>query len=256
MPGCRDGHAGRCAAVYDALAERAAEAPIELDFPLGDGTVAKRKLTAGMLDANAFYALYGPDDRATFLRVLAAASRGQLLPMLRLAYSTLVIDPDDRAGRRRSDLVRRRLLRHHLPRLHRRAATTAKPMPRQIMEEAKAFAAARRICCGSISPSGWPAPSGPSVATRSGRRPMPAATIPTLILNADADPITPITMSYAILDHAKNAYMVAMEGGPHVIWGRGLHLPGRDRLQPAVRRHPAGGEGTGLPQDFIGAYSR
>ncbi len=32
-------------------------------------------------------------------------------------------------------------------------------------------------------------------------------------------------MSYAILDNAKNSYMVAMKNGPHVIWGRGLSCP-------------------------------
>ena len=32
-------------------------------------------------------------------------------------------------------------------------------------------------------------------------------------------------MSYSMLDHAKNAYLVAMESGPHVIWGRGLACP-------------------------------
>ena len=51
-----------------------------------------------MLEANAFYALYGPDDRATFLRALAAASRGELLPMLRLGYSNLAVDPETEEG--------------------------------------------------------------------------------------------------------------------------------------------------------------
>lgn len=48
---------------------------------------------------------------------------------------------------------------------------------------------------------------------------------PTIILNGDADPITPIEQSYRIMDNLQNGYMVAMQGGPHVIWGRGLACP-------------------------------
>jgi pimeloyl-ACP methyl ester carboxylesterase len=92
---CAKDMQGDAAAVYDALA---AKAPIEIDYPRGDGTTVKRKLTPAMLDANAFYALYGPDDRATFLRALAAASRGELLPMMRLAYSNLAVDPETEEG--------------------------------------------------------------------------------------------------------------------------------------------------------------
>ena len=70
---------------------------------------------------------------------------------------------------------------------------------------------AERLACAY-----WPK-RGPT------ERPKPYAggKFPTLILNADTDPITPITMSYSVLDHAKNAALVVMKNGPHVI---GLHL--------------------------------
>ena len=48
---------------------------------------------------------------------------------------------------------------------------------------------------------------------------------PTIILNGDADPITPIEQSYRIIDNLKNGYLIGMQGGPHLIWGRGLACP-------------------------------
>ena len=244
---------GDAAAFYADLAKRLAQGPIDLDFPLGDGTTAKRKLTGAMLEANAFYALYGPDYRAAFLRVLAAASRGQLLPMLRLAYSTLVIDPTTEQGV--PDPSWFGAAYYAVTCLdYTEGGEDREANARQIMADAKAFAEraphlsrvyfAERLACAF-----WP--EGGDT-----QRPVPFAggDYPTLILNADADPITPISMSYAVLDHVKNGYMVAMEGGPHVIWGRGRACPDEivysllfDGILPEAKEQLC-------RQDFIGAY--
>jgi len=251
IPGCREDMRGDAAAAYDALT---AKAPIEVDFPLADGALAKRQLTVAMLDANAFYALYGPDDRAAFLRALAAASRGQLLPMVRLAYSNLAIDPETEEGT--PDPTWFGAAYYAITCTdYGEGPADSEAAAREIMERARAFAPhaprllrfyfAERLACAF-----WPK-RGPK------ERPKPylGGDFPTLILNADADPITPITMSYAILDQAKNAYMVAMKNGPHVIWGRGLTCP--DEIVFGLMF-----DGT-LPeaseqfctQDFIGSYT-
>lgn len=218
---CAKDMQGDAAAVYDALA---AKLPVEVDFPRGDGTTVKRRLTSAMLDANAFYALYGPDDRASFLRALAAASRGALLPMLHLAYSNLALDPETEEGV--PDPAWFGAAYYAITCSDYGEGTQdSEETARQVIERAKAFAPhaprllrsyfAERLACAF-----WPK-RGPH------ERPKPYAggDFPTLILNADADPITPITMSYAILDNAKDSYMVAMKNGPHVIWGRGLSCP-------------------------------
>ena len=253
VPGCREDMKGDAGQVYADLAKRLKQGPIELDFPLGDGTTVKRKLTGAMLEANAFYALYGPDDRSAFLRVLAAASRGQLLPMLRLAYSTLVIDPATEQGV--ADPSWFGAAYYAITCLdYTEGGGDRDANARQIMAEAKAFAEraphltrvyfAERLACAY-----WP-DRGDT------KRPAPFAggDYPTLILNADSDPITPITMSYSILDYVKNGYMVAMEGGPHVIWGRGLSCPDEivysllfDGTLPEAKEQIC-------HQDFIGAY--
>ncbi|MBA3908590.1 MAG: hypothetical protein C0524_01635 [Rhodobacter sp.] len=88
---------GDPAKTCDDLAARLAVAPIPVDLRLSDGSIAKRDLTTAFLEGNAFYALYSPEGRAGFLRVLAAAGRGNLAPMLRLGYSNMYIDPETEA---------------------------------------------------------------------------------------------------------------------------------------------------------------
>jgi pimeloyl-ACP methyl ester carboxylesterase len=248
---CAKDMQGDAAAAYDALATKL---PVAVDFPRGDGTIAKRQLTSAMLEANAFYALYGPDDRATFLRALASASRGAFLPMLRLAYSNLTIDPETEEGVPDPSWFGAAYY----------AITCAdygegtedgEATARAVIERAKAFAPraprllrayfAERLACAF-----WP-------KRGSNERPKyyTGGDFPTLILNGDADPITPITMSYAILDNAKDSYMVAMENGPHVIWGRGLSCP--DEIVYALMfdgTRPEDKEQV-CTQDLIGSYA-
>ena len=254
IPGCREDMHDDPTAAYDALAARVAKGAVEVDFPLADGSIVKRKLTSGMMDADAFYALYGPDDRATFLRALAAASRGQLLPMLRLAYSNLSVDPQSEKGMPDPSWFGAAYY----------AITCAdygegpadgELAARQIIDQAKAFAPhaprllrsyfAERLACAF-----WPK-RGPAERPK----PYPGGEFPTLILNADTDPITPVTMSYSILDHAKNASIVVMKNGPHVIWGRGLPCPDEIVYGLMFDGTPPEAKEQVCEQDFIGTYT-
>ncbi len=224
LPGCTRDMQGHPADVYDELMQRLRGKPVTVQLPLGDGTIANRPLTAAMVETNAFYALYGPEDRTGFLRALAAASRGDLVPMLRLGYYNLTIDsetvsatadpswfgaayfaitcsdyadkgatPEDKAA---AILAEAQALAPQTPRLLR------------------TFYAERRVCAF------WPK-EGPT------KRPEPFAggAYPTLVMNADSDPITPLSMAYSVYHHARNASLIVMQGGPHVIWGRGFDCP-------------------------------
>jgi hypothetical protein len=95
----------------------------------------------------------------------------------------------------------------------------------RIVEEARALAPEapgllRAYVIERVACAYWPQ-QGPQI------RPAPYAggDFPTLVLNGDHDPITPVSMAYSVLDNARNAYGVFMRGGPHVIWGRGLACP-------------------------------
>jgi pimeloyl-ACP methyl ester carboxylesterase len=218
-------------AVYDDLAARLQAGPVEVPFPRADGTVEPRQLTSGFLESSAFYALYAPEGRAEFLRALAAAERGNLLPMLHLGYVNAYIDPETLEGvddpgwfgaafyaitctdydsgsgtpDERADRILAKA-RDHAP--------NAPRLLRSFFQE--------QLACAY-----WPH-QGP--AERPAR--YAGGDWPTLILNADADPITPAGMAYDLLDNARNAYGVIMAGGPHVIWGRGFDCP--DKIVQAL----------------------
>ncbi len=212
------------ASVYDDLVAALQAAPATVDFPLTDGTTSPRVLTSGMVESNAFYALYGPEGRSGFLRALSAAAQDNLVPMLRLAYANLYIDPEteegftdpgwfgaayfaitcddygDGAGTPDADAAR----------ILDEARALAPDVPRLL----RSFYVERLVCAY------WP-----TAGTIARPEPFAGGDYPTLILNSDTDPITSMSMAYSVFDNVRNGYAVVMQGGPHVIWGRGLECP-------------------------------
>jgi pimeloyl-ACP methyl ester carboxylesterase len=221
---CATDMGGNAALVYDDLAGRLADGPLTVDLTLADGSVTKRKLTSSMLETNAFYALYSPEGRAEFLRILAAAGRGDPGPMLQLAYANMYIDPETEAGLEDPGWYAAAFYAITCADYD-SGSGLADARAAAILEGARSFAPnaprlirsyfVERLACAY-----WPHQGPPA-------RPEPYAggDWPTLVLNSDADPITPISMAYSVLDNARNAYAVFLKGGPHVIWGRGLACP-------------------------------
>lgn len=211
--------------VYDRLAAQMAEGPIDVPLTLADGRTVTRKLTTGLLEANAFYALYSPEGRAEFLRVLAAAGRGNLVPMLQLGYSNMYIDPETEIGIDDPGWFSAAFYAITCTDYDSGPGTTAEDRAAAIMAEAAAFAPSaprlvRSYFMERLACAYWP---HQGAATRPA--PFAGGDYPTLILNSDADPITPISMAYSVMDSARNAYGVFLRGGPHVIWGRGIACP-------------------------------
>jgi pimeloyl-ACP methyl ester carboxylesterase len=250
---CHADMGGDAAQVYDTLAAQLSEAPIQVAFPLADGTLTKRPLTLGLLEANAFYALYSPEGRASFLRVLAASARGNLVPMLQLGYSNTYIDPATEMGIEDSGWFSAAYYAITCTDYD-SGPGTPDQRAAAIMAEAAAFAPnaprlLRSYYLERLACAFWPH-QGPAT------RPSPFAggDWPTLILNGEADPITPVTMSYSVLDSARNAYGVFLKGGPHVIWGRGIACPDDivydlliDGIRPQAREQAC-------EQDFMADY--
>lgn len=216
---------GRPAAeVYDALQARLLQAPADLAYPLAAGGTADRQFTESMLQMNAFSSLYGTDARSDFLRALAAAANDNLMPMLRLAYYNLYMDGETEEFWQDPTWFPSAYYAINCADYQVEGATPDEAVATIVAQSAAHQALSPRIGTSYMTErlacAFWP-------EHREGERPAQFAggDWPTLILNGDADPITPITMSYDILDHARNSYMVAMQGGPHVIWGRGLECP-------------------------------
>lgn len=224
IPACAADMTVGAAQAYDDLARRVAAAPVQVPYQLADGTVSTRILTTNLLESNAFYALYSPEGRAEFLRTLAAAARGNLVPMLQLGYVNMYIDPETEMGL--EDPGWFGAAYYAITCTDYDSGTgTPDERARRILDEARAFAPdaprlLRAYYMERLACAYWPQQGA-------GARPAPYAggDWPTLLLNGDHDPITPISMAWSVLDNARNAFGVFMQGGSHVIWGRGFACP-------------------------------
>lgn len=251
---CRADMPGAAGRVYDDLAARLRRGPAMVPMTGADGSLILRPLTIGMLETNAFFALYSPAGRAQFLRVLAAAGRGNLGPMLQLGYANMSIDSETGDGIPDPGWFGAAYF----------AITCSdydsgpglpEARAKAILAEARAFAPnaprllrsyyLERLVCAY-----WPH-QGPE------NRPAPFAggDYPTLVLNGDADPITPISMAYAVLDSARNSFGIFKQGGPHVILGWGFRCPDNsvrdlllDGTLPAAREQHCA-------RDFLEGYT-
>ncbi|MGL5009806.1 MAG: alpha/beta hydrolase [Paracoccaceae bacterium] len=221
---CRADMKGGATATYDTLAAQLRAGPITVPFPLGSGRTEDRELTATMLENSAFYALYAPSGRAVFLRALAAVSQGDLIPLMRLGYSDLGLDSETLTGSYDASYSPASYYAINCSD-YLEADQDSETLARAIIADATAHAAtnprllrtyyAERLGCAF-----WPHDG--EVA-----RPEPFAggDYPTLVLNSDTDPITPVTQAYSVLDNVRNGHMVVMQGGPHVTYGWGYICP-------------------------------
>lgn len=221
---CARDTGGDPAALYDRLAARLDREAIPVALTLSDGRTEKRRLTRGLFEASAFFALYAPEGRAEFLRALAAAGRDNFVPLLQLGYANMFIDPETGLGMEDPGWFGAAFYAitctdydsgpgtpdERADRILSRAAALAPKAPRLL----RAYFPEQLACAY------WPHQGPPT-------RPVPYAggDWPTLVLNGDADPITPVAMAQDVLDGAANAFGIFMQGGPHVIWGRGHACP-------------------------------
>ena len=79
--------------VYDRLAARLARGPIPFDFPLADGTTVRRDFRLTDLETVAAGQVYSQGDRMLLQRAMAGAAHGDLVPLARLLYPNLGLDP-------------------------------------------------------------------------------------------------------------------------------------------------------------------
>ncbi len=210
--------------IHDRLAQRLDQAPIPVAFTLSTGQTVTRDLTRGLFELSTFYALYSPEGRAEYLRALAAAGRGNFVPLLHLGYVYMQLDSETGEGIPDPGWFGAAFFAitctdydtgpgtpdQRADRILAQAAQLAPKAPRLIRSYFQ-----EQLACAY-----WPHQGPPS-------RPAPYAggDWPTLVLNGDADPITPIAMAYDVLDRVGNGYGVFLQNGPHVIWGRGKPCP-------------------------------
>ncbi len=213
------------AEAYDHAVKLLGNYPDTIDFPLPQGGFETRNFTLADLEVVAAGQLYTESDRMMLNRALAAsASYDNLVPLARLLYISLGLDPQTLEiipDSSYSDAI------------FYAVECQDYGYPGSTFDERTSnfFAAGDQVVpliprLGSLFYGDIPCAYWPNATTDLSRpAPLIADGIPTLVLNATADPATPIGNARSVYSRLKNGYLITQEGGPHVIFGWGNACP-------------------------------
>ena len=224
-PGCRSDVVGHDAlAQYDALARRLRVSPRTYSFVTAAGETVARTFTIGDLETAAAGYVYGTLDRMLFQRAIAQASRGEVLPLARLASISLGQDPE--TLRPIPDPTWSDAMYYAVECMdydYRSGGPTASA---RAYLKAGARAGMRDVRLGSVFYGDLPCAYWP-VHPATSARPAPLAKTPypVFVLASTTDPATPYAGALRVFDRLVDAYLIVQPGGPHVIFGRGNACP-------------------------------
>ncbi|MBI5351271.1 MAG: alpha/beta fold hydrolase [Chloroflexi bacterium] len=207
---------------YIKLAERLKQAPIEFTFPLPSGGTIKRTFSFSDLETSASSYMYSASERMIFLRALAAYSRNEdLAPMARVLYNSLALDPetlDAIPDPTWSDAVFYGVECQDYGYISGTPEERANAYLRAGDKLDASIPYFSSIFYGDMPCMFWP-----NARTDQARpAPLTADGIPTLVLGAIADPATPVENGLSVFRRLSDGYLITQEGGPHVIYGRGV----------------------------------
>ena len=215
---------GDAVAVYDALAVKISNQPIAYEYPLPTGEKVKKTFTFNQLEFTAAYQMYSIGSRMLFLRALAAANKGDIVPMARLMHKQATIDPatGNYIG---DDTFSDTMFFEVNCTDDTYFSGTPEERVAQVIEAGQASNGTVPRIDGSIYTGLYCAfwPSSPSQAVT--REPLTAPGVPTFILNATLDPATPFEQGKAVFERLENGYHLYVEGGSHSIFGYGNQCP-------------------------------
>jgi pimeloyl-ACP methyl ester carboxylesterase len=217
-PGCAADVGGDAVSTYDSLAARLAEAPVAFAFPLPSGEAVRRFFSLSELETAAAGYLYTESERMLLQRALAAAARDDLAPLARLLYQSLGLDPETLEAipdPTYSDAVYYAV--ECLDYAHFSGAPDERARAYLRAGDAVDSGVPRlsSIFYGDLPCAFWPASSQPRTTS------ILTEAIPTLVLGATADPATPVGNGEQVYRRLPDAYLVTVEGGAHVVFGRG-----------------------------------
>ncbi len=213
---------GDAVAVYDNLVARLEDGPIPFTFPLPSGGRAQRRFTLADLEAAVANYLYSENSRMILQRAIAAAARDDLVPLARMLYEALGLDPETERpvlDPTWSDAV------YYGVECNDYAYFSGSPEERAMAYIRAGDAVDARvprlasIFYGDLPCAFWPVEADPRPA------PLVAEGIPTLVLGATADPATPVSNGISIYNRLADGYLITTEGGAHIIFGRGDPCP-------------------------------
>jgi pimeloyl-ACP methyl ester carboxylesterase len=208
---------------YDGLLSQVIEQPLTAQFPLPTGGFAERSFGQGDLDVVASGQMYSEDDRMMFLRAMSAYSgRGDLVPLLRLLYLNLGLDPMTEEAIEDptySDAVYYGVecLDYSYP------GGTPEETAQAFFDAGADMDPARLgvIFFGDLPCAFWPD------ASKDEPRPEPLAApgIPTVVISSTVDPATPYQQGVDVSGRLEDGHLISQQGGPHVVFGRGNECP-------------------------------
>ena len=221
---CAADMGGDALVVYDKLAKQISENPIKYKFPLPSGETVERTFTFNQWEYTTAYQLYSLSGRMLYLRALAAANRGDFIPMVRLGYQQLTLDPEtfEYLG---DDTFSDTMFLSVLCTDDSFFAGTQEEKIAQTIEAGQASNGTVPRLDGSVytglSCAFWPN-SPTDVVTR---EPLVAEGVTTFVLNATLDPATPFEEGKTVYGNLADGYHLYVEGGRHSIYGFGYDCP-------------------------------
>ena len=223
MPACAADFNGDAIAAYNALHEKLADNPVEVNFPLPNGQTESRTFTLeDLLSVTS-------QMNSSILRWLAAAVQGDFVPLMRVRYllgqldaQTIMVPPfyldtpyPDNVGYYNVDCTDYFFFEG-----------TSEEQAQAFIEAGDALEKRYplrnvRGFYNNLMCAFWPTQG-------SIERPAPfvgSEDYPTFVLNGTDDQATPVTNGYSVFANIENAFMITRRGGDHVIFGRGDACP-------------------------------
>ncbi len=214
--------AGTMAATYDDLAARLADGPIDYEFPMPDGSTEARQVTATDLEIAASGNVGSFNGRMHLLRVLNAAADGNFVPLDRMSDQYLYVDPETQevySDPGWSDAL------YYAVECQDYSFYAGAGTPRQQLEtwiDAHLANGDHELRLGGVALGDMPCLYWPSLPGEVERpEPILDPPYPTFVLTSDTDPATPTVNAMRVFSRLDDAYLITLQGGPHVIfdWG-------------------------------------
>jgi pimeloyl-ACP methyl ester carboxylesterase len=210
---------GDLRAVYDQLFAQSETAPIPVAFPLGSGERVPRTLTVADLEVATSGYIYSTGSRQLLQRAIATAGQGDLTMLARVVYNQQGADPDT------LDVAEDPTYSDAL--FYTVECNDYNYRSGAVEESAETYLRAgdpldenlpyfSSLFYGDLPCVYWP---GNPPTERPA--PLTAEGYPVLVLNATLDPATPAAGGRRVFERLADGYLIEMDGGPHIIFGRG-----------------------------------
>jgi pimeloyl-ACP methyl ester carboxylesterase len=221
---CAEEMGGDAVAVYDSLATKVSQTPIAYEYPLPSGERVKKTFTFNQLEFVTIYQMYSLGGRMLFLRALAAANNGDILPLARLLHQQGTLDPATGEYLGDSTFSDTMFYGVNCADDSYFSGTAEERIAQTIAAGQASNGTVPRLdgfVYTGLYCSLWP--SAPQGVVE--REPLAAPGIPTFILNATLDPATPFQQGKTVFERLDNGYHLYVDGGRHSVYGFGNECP-------------------------------